>query len=193
MREPKSSNSTTIRTASLKQWERVRIPLMVSVVLFACAAAWAGVKAENRAKRANEHSEQAGRLFEMKVPQGFTAATTDEPGILKWKKKSAEIYLVVGDLFSDSDEILFDEVRRALVNNENLENVRTIRLKGGRAIAFVEKAAKDRERPRTLRLFVVTSKKTIIVDFTAPVKDFEAFAPDFEAALKSFKLKSSEP
>lgn len=192
MLEPEGSNSTTVRIASLKQWELVRIPLMLFVVLFACAAAWAGEKAEDPAERASEHSEPAGRLFEIKVPKGFTAVTTDEPGILKWKKKTAEIYLVVGDLFSDSDEILFDEIRRALVKNKKLENVRTVRLKGGRALAYVEKAAKDRERPRTLRLFVVTSKKTIILDFTAPVKDFEAFAPDFEAALKSFKLKSSE-
>jgi hypothetical protein len=190
--EPDGSNSSTARTTSLKLRELVGIPLMLCVLLSACAAAWAGEKAEDPAGRASKHSEQAGRLFEMKVPQGFRAESTDEPGILKWKKKTAEIYLVVGDLFSDSDEILFDAVRRALIKNEKLENVRTIPLKGGRAVAYVEKAAKSGERTRTLRLFVVTSQKTIIVDFTAPVKDFEAFAPEFEAALKSFKLKSSE-
>jgi hypothetical protein len=176
----------------LKQWERVGIPLVLFVVLFVWAEAGAAEKAKAPVDRASEHSEQAGRLFEIKVPQGFTSEATDEPGILKWKKKTAEIYLVVGDLFSDSDDILFDEIHRALAKNKKLEKVRTIRLKGGRAIAYVEKAAKDRERPRTMRLFVITSKKTIIVDFTAPVKDFEAFAPDFETALKSFKLKSSE-
>lgn len=160
-------------------------------MLFVWTSAWAAQKDKAPAGQPSEHSEQAGRLFEIKVPQGFKAEATDEPGILKWKKKTAEIYLVVGDLFSDSDDILFDEIRRSLIRNKNLEKVRTIRLRGGRAIAYVEKPEKDRERPRTMRLFVVTSKKTIIVDFTAPVKDFEAFAPDFETALKSFKLKSS--
>jgi hypothetical protein len=182
-----------MRIALLKQCEPVRISLILLVMLLVCiTSAWAGEKAKRPADQKIKHSEEAGRLFEIKVPEGFKAESTDEPGILKWKKKTAEIYLVVGDLFSDSDDMLFDEIRRALRKNKKVEKVRTIRLKGGRAIAYVEKPAKDRERPRTLRLFVITSKKTIIVDFTAPVKDFGAFAPDFEAALKSFRLKSSE-
>ncbi|MFH1114557.1 MAG: hypothetical protein V1792_11600 [Pseudomonadota bacterium] len=134
--------------------------------------------------------EQPGRLFDMKVPEGFDAVPNEEPGIFKWKKGSAEIYLVVGDLFVESGDLLFKALRKAAEDGEKIEKVETVKIDGGQAMLFKEKPGKDPERPLTWRLIVLMDKKMINVDFTAPLKDFESFRGDFQKAVESFKLKS---
>jgi len=135
--------------------------------------------------------EQADRFFDMKIPEGFTAEAVDEPGILKWKKDSGEIFLVVGDLFTPPGDTPFKALREAGDKDKKLEEVRIVQIKGGKALLYKEKASEDPGRLRLWRLMVITKKKMINVDFSAPAKDFESFMPAFESAVNSFKLKSS--
>ena len=115
----------------------------------------------------------------------------DEPGILKWKKDSGEIYLVVGNLFAGPADALFKALREAADRDKKLEEVRTLQIKGGKALLSKEKAPDDPGRLRAWRLLVITKKKMINVDFSAPAKDFDTFIPAFEGAVNSFKLKPS--
>jgi hypothetical protein len=126
----------------------------------------------------------------MKVPKGFEPVAVEEAGILKWKKGSGEIYLIVGDLFVESGELLFKALRKAAEDGKNLDKVETVKIDRGQAMLLKEKPPKEPERPLTWRLIVLMDKKVINVDFTAPAKDFESFRGDFQKALDSFKLKS---
>ncbi len=134
--------------------------------------------------------EQPGRLFDMKVPEGFEPVPNDEAGIFKWKKGSAEIYLVVGDLFVESGDLLFKALRKAAEDGERIEKVETVKIDGGQAMLLKEKPPKEPERPLTWRLIVLMDKKMINVDFSAPAKDFESVQGEFRKAVDSFKLKS---
>jgi len=134
--------------------------------------------------------EQPGRLFDMKVPKGFEPVPNEEAGILRWKKGSAEIYLVVGDLFVESGDLLFKALRKAAEDGKKLAKVQTIKIAGGQAMLLKEKPPKDPDRPLTWRLIVLMDKKVINVDFSAPAKDFKTYRSQFQEALKSFKLKS---
>jgi hypothetical protein len=135
--------------------------------------------------------EKPDRYFEMKVPEGFKLEPAEEPGIFKWKKDSAEIHVVVGDTFADSVDVLFQALRKGAEANKRMEEVRTLRIKGAQGLLYKEKTPEDSGRLRAWRLVVLTNKKMINVDFTAPAQDFNALAPGFESAVKSFKLKSS--
>ncbi|HTY26450.1 MAG TPA: hypothetical protein VMC85_25205 [Desulfomonilaceae bacterium] len=132
-----------------------------------------------------------GRFFDIKIPEGFKSQPVEEGGILKWTKDSGEIYLVVGDLFHESGDLLFKALRKAADEDKRMEEVRTLKIKGGRGLLYKEKPPDDTYRPRTWRLIVITEKKMIDVEFTAPAKDFESFAPGFEKTVNSFKLKTS--
>jgi len=134
--------------------------------------------------------EQPGRFFDLKIPEGFTLAPMDEPGIFKWKKDSGEIYLVVGDVFGDSDERVFNDLRKAANKDKRIDEVKILRVEGGKALLWKEVPAGDPGRLQVWRLIAVTKKKKMInIDFMAPVKDFRSFAPGFEEAVKSFKLR----
>jgi hypothetical protein len=135
--------------------------------------------------------DQPARFFSWKLPDGFKAETVEEPGIARWTKDSAEIYLAVGEIFQESADVLFDSLRKAADQDKRIEGVSTLRLKKGRALFFKEKAPEDSSRLQGWRLVVITDKKVLSIDFTAPAKDFEKFAPDFEKVVKSFKLKSA--
>jgi len=135
--------------------------------------------------------DKPDQYFEMKIPDGFVSEPSEEPGIFKWKKEPAEIHAVVGDLFADSGDALFQALRKGAEANKRTEEVRTLRLKGGQGFLYKEKNPEDSGRLRTWRLVVISSKKMINVDFTAPAKDFSPFSTGFENAVKSFKLKSS--
>lgn len=133
---------------------------------------------------------ESERFFDLKIPDGFNAEATDEPGILKWRKDGGEIYLAVGESMSDSPEKFFDAIRKAAEKNNRFEEVKVLRLKGGRGLLCKEKAPDDPGRARSWRILVVAHKKTLILDFTATAKEFNSFIPAFEEAVKSLKLKS---
>jgi hypothetical protein len=156
-----------------------------------CSSAQAQKKSEPSGKQEKAAAQQAERFFDIKVPQGFTPETTDEPGILKWKKDSGEIYLVVGDLFTTPGDALFKALHEAADKDKNLEAVSTPQIKGGKALLYKEKAPEDIGRLRSWHLVVITKKKMISVDFSAPAKDFDSLIPAFESAINSFKLKPS--
>lgn len=163
-------------------------------VLLACFGAGAAEKPEKRddaREDGRNFLEQPGRLFDLRIPEGFESVQMDEPGIMKWKKDSGEIYLVVGDIFVDSSDGLFRDLRKALDASDKIEEVKNIRVDGGKAMLYKEKPVDDPSRRQMWRLIVLTKKKMINVDFIAPVQDFKTYAPAFEDAVKSFKLRSS--
>ncbi|MDQ7783545.1 MAG: hypothetical protein RDU20_11745 [Desulfomonilaceae bacterium] len=166
--------------------------IMVSVAL--CMLLSQPGRTEDATEPSNQDEadimEQPGRLFDMQVPEGFEPVPTDEAGILKWKKDSAEIYLVVGDLFVESGDELFKALRKAAGDGKNLDKVETVKIEGGQAMLLKEKPPGESERPMTWRLVIVLDKKVINVDFTAPAKDFDRFRGDFMKALDSFRLKT---
>ncbi len=144
-----------------------------------------------RAKKLKPSADQNERFFDIKVPEGFKSQPVDEPGILKWTKDSGEIYLVVGDLFLESSNVVYEALLKAAEKDKRMQEVKQIKLKGGRALLYKEKPPEDASRITTWKLFVVTDKKMVNIDFSAPAKEFQSFAPDFEATVNSFKLKSS--
>lgn len=156
-----------------------------------CSSAYAQKKAGPSGEQERATTQQAERFFDMKVPPGFAPEAVDEAGILKWKKDSGEIYLVVGDLFTAPGDALFKALREAADKDKNLEAVSTLPVKGAKALLYKEKAPEDSGRLRAWHLVVITKKKMINVDFSAPAKDFDSFIPAFESAVSSFKLKSS--
>jgi hypothetical protein len=161
------------------------------VVILVYSSAYAQRKSEAPTVQEPKAAEQAERFFDMKVPDGFAPEAVDEPGILKWKKDSGEIYLVVGDLFTGPADTLFKALREAADKDKNVEEVSTVQIKGGKALLYKEKAPADPGRLRAWHLVVITKKKMINVDFSAPGKDFDSFIPAFDSAVHSFKLKSS--
>jgi len=164
------------------------------IVCLAVMLVYSSASAQRTSEDSEEHEQtavqQADRFFDMKIPQGFTAEAVDEPGILKWKKDSGEIYLVVGDLFTPPGDTLFKALREAAEKDKKLEEVRSLQIKGGKALLCKEKIPEDPGRLRAWRLLIITKKKMISVDFSAPGKDFDSFIPAFEGAVNSFKLKS---
>jgi hypothetical protein len=164
--------------------------VVLIAVLFAIPVA-----AQEPAKKARPatESDESGRIFDIKVPKGFEPEPQEEPGIVKWKKDSAEIYLVVGDLFLESGEGLFQRLFTAASENKSFENVRKLNIKGGHGLVYTEKSPGEPGRLRSMHMIVITDKKVIQIDFSAPEKDFAAMAADFEAARKSFKLKNTSP
>jgi hypothetical protein len=160
-------------------------------VILAYSSAYAQRKSEAPRGQEPKAAEQAEKFFDMKVPEGFAPEAVDEPGILKWKKDSGEIYLVVGDLFAGPADTLFKVLRGAADKDKNLEEVKAVQIKGGKALLYKEKAPEDPGRLRAWHLIVITKKKMINVDFSAPGKDFDSFIPAFDSAVHSFKLKSS--
>lgn len=160
-------------------------------VILICSPAYAQKKSGASKEQEPAAVEQADRFFDMKIPQGFAPEAVDEPGILKWKKDSGEIYFVVGDLFTPPGDATFKALREAADKDKKLEEVRTLQIKGGKALLYKEKAPEDAGRLRAWHLLVITKKKMINVDFSAPAKDFDSFVPEFESAVNSFKLKPS--
>lgn len=144
-------------------------------------------KAPKDVKAADGNSDL---FFDLKLPEGFKSVAVDEPGILKWGKGPAEIYLVVGEIFSKSGPEIFEALRKAGQRDKTIEEVKKIKIRGARAALFKEKAPSDMTRLRSWRLLVVTDKQIVNVDFTAPASDFKSYMQGFDEAVKSFKIKS---
>lgn len=151
---------------------------------------WAKAPNDGGTKDPKTVSENADLFFDMKLPEGFKSLAVDEPGILKWGKGPAEIYLVVGEIFSKSGPVIFDALKKAGQRDKAIEEVKNMKIKGAKAALFKEKAPGDLTRLRSWRLLVVTDKQIVNVDFTAPAKDFKTYMQGFDEAVKSFKLKS---
>jgi hypothetical protein len=172
---------------------RVVLICLVSVALvLICHLGMAQEAAEPSQPKEDGILQQSGRLFDMEIPDGFKPDPVDEPGILKWKKGSGEIYLVVGDLFVKSGDLLFKALKKAADDGKRIKKVETVKIEGGQAMLLEEKPPKEPERPLTWRLIVVMDKKVINVDFTAPAKDFDTYQDDFKKAVKSFKLRTGK-
>ena len=175
----------------MSRFPLIKVVVCLSLVMLFCSAARAQEKTGSAVGKGGGASEEAAQVFDMKVPPGFEGEPADEAGMYKWRKDDAEIYVVIGELFSGPAQTVFDQLLKAAGGNKDLENVRTVKLKGGHAFTYTEKTPKGAGDLKILRLIVVTESNVINVDFTAPEKNFESVLPEFESALKSFKLKSS--
>ena len=165
----------------------LRIALLIAVLV---SAAWAQEPAPDAGPTGTTVPDRTGSFFTLKVPDGFQQDSAEEAGITRWKKGTAEIHLVVGDLFAESDDMLFDALHKSAERDKRLEGIATERLDHGRWLLYKEKAPDDPERLQMWRLVVITPKKVINVDFSAPGKDFGTHEQDFMNAIKSFAIKS---
>lgn len=126
----------------------------------------------------------------MKIPKGFQQETVDEPGIYKWRKNSGEIYIVAGDSYFKASNSMLKALRETVEKDTQIEEIKVMKLKGGKALICKEKGSNNPNGLRTWRLIVFTDQKMMNIDFTAPTKDFMSFVPAFEEALRSLKLIS---
>jgi hypothetical protein len=172
-------------------YKKFKVGITSFALLLIAAICWAQADKAPAEEGAATSIDIPGRFFDMKVPEGFKPQPVEEGGILKWAKDSGEIFLVVGDLFHESADVVFKGLRKAADQDKRTEEVRVLKIKGGRGLLYKEKPPEDPLRSRTWRLIVVTDKKMIDVEFSAPGKEFESFAPGFEKAVASFKLKTS--
>ena len=131
------------------------------------------------------------RIFDVKIPDGFKSEAVDEPGILRWRKDSAEIYLVIGDLFGESGESLFKVLKAAAEKNKIAQDIKVVKVKGARALTYKEKVSEDSGRLVTWHFVVITNNKIITMDFSAPTEEFNSLVPDFKSTINSFKLKAA--
>ncbi len=173
------------------KYKKLKVGITSFALLLVSATCWAQADKAPAEEGGGSAINIPGRFFDMKIPEGFKSQPVEEGGILKWTKDSGEIFLVVGDLFHESGDVVFKALRKAADEDKRMEEVRTLKIKGGRALLYKEKPPEDPLRSRTWRLVVVTDKKMIDVEFSAPAKEFESFAPAFEKAVGSFKLKAS--
>jgi hypothetical protein len=169
--------------------------VVASLVVLACVVASA-THAPAQQDETTSQTETSPVLsttqgYDLKVPEGFQSEAVDEAGILKWKKDSGEILLVIGDLFLDSGDTLFKALKESVEKDKRWETVRVFQMGEANAILFKEKPPEDTSRLRTWRLIVVTAKKIVNLECSAPGKDFDQFAPAFEQTIESFALKPS--
>jgi hypothetical protein len=162
----------------------------IALVLILGLLAWSFAAAQETALDQNA-LQIPDRLFDIKIPDGFKSEAVDEPGILKWRKDSGEIYLIVGDLFGESGDSLFKMLKSSAEKNKTVQETKVLKIKGGKALLYKEKASQDSTRLVGWHLLVVTNKKIISLDFSAPAGEFNSFVPDFQSAINSFKLKNA--
>jgi hypothetical protein len=163
-----------------------RISVILAFGLFLCSSVYAqGTSIDEN------FLQHPDRIFDVKIPEGFHSEAVDEPGILRWKKDTGEIYLIIGDLFGESGDSLFKVLKNAAEKNKTVQEVKVVKVKGGRALTFKEKGSDEAGALMTWHFIVVTNNKIITMDFSAPALEFNKFAPDFQATINSFKLKSA--
>jgi hypothetical protein len=162
--------------------------IMLVLILGLLAWSFAAAQENSLDKNALQLSD---RLFDIKIPDGFKSEAVDEPGIFKWRKDSGEIYLIVGDLFGESGDSLFKVLKSAAEKNKTVQESKVMKIKGGKALLYKEKAPQDSARLVGWHLLVVTNKKIFSLDFSAPASDFNSFVSDFQSAINSFKLKNA--
>jgi len=161
------------------------------LLVLAGSLGWAEEKAISGGEELSGKPEKEDRIYDIKLPQGFNPEPVDEAGIFKWKKDSGEIYLAVAELYAESAEEFFKALRKAAETNKRMEEVKALRLKGGKALLLKDKEPQDPARTRSWHLIAITRNKVISVDFSAPSKEFKSFVPAFEQTINSIKLKPS--
>lgn len=164
--------------------------LTITMSLVLAVLPWSFASAQESSLDQN-FLQSPDRLFDIKIPEGFKSEAVDEPGILKWRKDSGEIYLIIGDLFGESGESLFKVLKTAAEKNKTVYEVKVMKVKGGRALTYKEKGPGNSGRLVTWHFVVVTNKKIITVDFSAPEEEFNSFFTYFQSTINSFKLKTT--
>lgn len=163
--------------------------LVIAVMLLFAGSVGAQTDEASKNGNAEEEESVAESFFYLEIPDSFREISVDERDINKWRKGTAELYLVTGDLIRESPEQLLDNLLESLKKNKHVEKVDVLELKGGMGLIYMEKAPENPERLKTRRLIAFTDKKILHLDFSAPAKDFDSYEADFAAVLKSFTLK----
>lgn len=166
----------------------LKLLIFILILLLTSAAVQAEEPNDSEKAESGNLPEEAAQYIRLSIPPGFLPHRVDEKGIYRWRKDSGEIYLVLGEPFAESGELLYKELREAAKKDKQFESVKAWTVKGGRALLIKDKPPKDPERLQTWRLTVVTDDKIMNVDFTAPAKDFKSFVPAFKKVLGSFRL-----
>jgi hypothetical protein len=170
---------------------RVGVALIIIAAVLAGALGQAQEKTEPPAADQETNNESLSRLFSIAIPEGFKPQASEEPGIFRWKKGSAEISLAVGELFAGSPEYLLKALASAGEQNKQLEEVKLLNLDGAKAIIFKEKPAPEPGKLRNWKVMAMTEKRCFSLELSAPEKDFPSLEADFGKALASLKVKDS--
>jgi hypothetical protein len=144
---------------------------------------------DNAVNSETASKEKYEKYFQISIPKDFNAETGDEAGIYKWKKDSAEIFIVMGNTFSESTDVLLDALKKSLAANKDISETEDLKLENGRGFLYKGKPLEDETARQMWRMVVFTPKKMIHVDFIAPAKEFDSLAPVFQEIIKSFKLR----
>lgn len=177
--------------AVLRRALLVLLSILLLCVFVSSSLASSDDKAASKSSNGTPNAGLSQQIFELKVPEGFSLQASEEPGILKWTKDSAEIFAVVGEVFAGSGDLMFNSLRNAAKKDKFFEKVQVLSLKKGKAMLLVENAPEEPERLRSWRLIGVMDKKIVTIDFTSPSKDFKSFEPEFKKALKSFAFNQT--
>ncbi len=173
----------------------LKIRHMTALIALLIAAGVAPCTAEDADKSTSELTTVplgVGLTAEFRLPPGFIAGPATETGVMKWTKNEAEIFLVVGTLFSDSTDRVYEELLTAVKKHPWVEAVEEISVSSGRAFLYKEKSPEDSSRSRIWRLVIVLDDRMVNVDCAAPEKDFSTYAADFTKILRSFKIMVAE-
>ncbi len=137
-------------------------------------------------------NDKYDQVADIKIPEGYVQEPSEEPGIFKWKKDTAEIYLVLGDSFVESQDKVLEALKNGAKANKLIEEVQDLKLDNGQGFIIKEKAPEDTGRPRLWRIVALNKTKMLNLDFVAPGKDFDKYAQDFQAVVGSFQLKNAQ-
>ncbi len=166
-----------------------RIVLLFSLLLVLSTPLWAQDDTKGSDKGPST-LEQFQSIAELAIPSGFSEEPSEDSGVIKFKKDTGEILIVIGDLFSESSTDLMKMLKEGAEKNKNIEEVKGLEVKNGSAFFYKEKKPEDSVRLLTWRIVAITDSRVINIDFTAPAGDFEKYIKDFEDALRSFNIKS---
>jgi hypothetical protein len=167
--------------------------LVVLCLAFSFLGAAPAQESENSASENTPSSnDKYDQFVDIKIPDGFVQEPSEEPGIFKWKKDTAEIYLVLGDSFVESRDKVIEALKNGAKSNKNIEEVQDLKLDHGQGFLYKEKASEDTGRPKLWRIVALTNSKMLNLDFVAPVKDFDNYVNNFQSVVGSFQLKKSQ-
>lgn len=130
--------------------------------------------------------------YQITVPEGFEEVTLKTPDIQKWKKGSAEIFLVMGRQRTKSVNKLYKRLFDAAKKAKQFENVKESDVQGARAFQYTFEDKKGTEDVKILRLIAIAGSLIIHVDCSAAKKDFDGFKQEFETVIGSLKVSAAE-
>ncbi len=163
--------------------------VILGLVCLSGVSAWTQEKKDPPNPEQETTAENLKRLFSLAVPDDFKPQATDEQGMLRWRKGSAEIGLVAGELFAGSADQLFKALVTSGEEKGEMQEVKILDMKGVKAAIFKEKPAKDPDRLRIWRIIAVGKTRMFSLELSAVEREFPELAAEFEKVAASFQIK----